>query len=286
MQNELIKMPIADIPINVKIVSNKEVDLSSNSHFHEQLELLKIIKGKLSYSLDNQTFDLGAGEIVFINSRIPHSTKVLEQDTDILIIQFDSKNLFKNKSLNSYKYLSAFLTESSKTHFIFNSSDATYLEITIVMEKIKDEFINSNNGFEFYLKSYIYMILGCLYRYEILKKPKIDFEDKVLERLRLAPKYIEDNYTENITLKELCELCGFDHFYFCRLFKRATNRTFIEYLNFIRIVEAEKLLTFSNKTITDISSDVGFSSPSYFNKTFKKYKGCNPSVYRRYEFLK
>ena len=75
-------------------------------------------------------------------------------------------------------------------------------------------------------------------------------------------------------------MMGFDRSYFCRIFKSAIGATFTEYLNFVRICKAEKKLATTSESILEISAEVGFSSVSYFNKIFKKYKNCSPSAYR------
>lgn len=82
----MIKMPIPDIPINIKIVYNKKTHLSSATHFHKEIELLKVTQGRMSFSINNKTFTASKGDIVFINSLVPHSTGVLDVNTDIFII--------------------------------------------------------------------------------------------------------------------------------------------------------------------------------------------------------
>ena len=92
--------------------------------------------------------------------------------------------------------------------------------------------------------------------------------------------YINKNYADDLALEDMSAMLGFDRSYFCRIFKSATGATFTEYLNFVRICKAEKRLSEGNDSILDISAEVGFSSVSYFNKVFKKYRNCSPSLYR------
>lgn len=55
----------------------------------------------------------------------------------------------------------------------------------------------------------------------------------------------------------------------------------MRYLNYLRMIEAEKLLIDLEKEITDIAQDVGFSNPSNFSRSFKKFTGLSPSEYRK-----
>ena len=87
-------------------------------------------------------------------------------------------------------------------------------------------------------------------------------------------------------LSTLSELCGLSEGYFCRQFKNATGSTPMEYLNFVRIYHAEKLLVRSAMPILDVSMEVGFSSVSYFNRMFRRFKGCAPNSYRNAQYLR
>ena len=90
-----------------------------------------------------------------------------------------------------------------------------------------------------------------------------------------------ENYKENISLDDVCEKSGMSSYYFCRLFKKASGSGFVDYLNFVRICKSEKLLAKSEKSILEVAYDVGFSSVSYYNRIFKRYKNCTPTEYRK-----
>jgi AraC family transcriptional regulator, transcriptional activator of pobA len=69
--------------------------------------------------------------------------------------------------------------------------------------------------------------------------------------------------------------------HFCRFFKRITGKTFMQYLNFVRVREAEKLILTTDKNISEIAQDVGFAGVSGFNKAFKKEKHLSPIAYKK-----
>ena len=100
-------------------------------------------------------------------------------------------------------------------------------------------------------------------------------------RIMPALEYIDENYYKEISLDEISGGLSLNPYYFCRLFKSATGSSFCEYLNFVRISKSEKLFKTNDKSIMEISLDVGFSSVTYFNRIFRKYKGCTPTVYRK-----
>ena len=89
-----------------------------------------------------------------------------------------------------------------------------------------------------------------------------------------------------MSLEEISSMLGFNESYFCHIFKQATGTTFTEYLNFVRVCKAEKMLSQNKGSITEIAEAVGFCSVSYFNRIFKKYKNCSPGYYRHLNYCK
>ncbi|MBE3102525.1 MAG: helix-turn-helix transcriptional regulator [Firmicutes bacterium] len=106
-------------------------------------------------------------------------------------------------------------------------------------------------------------------------------QNEELNRLGKVIEYIELHYNEDINVEMACGLLNLNYFYFCRMFKKVIGRTFVQYLNYVRVSVAEKLLLTTNMPITDIIMETGFSSLSYFNRIFKSHKGCSPSTFRK-----
>jgi len=92
---------------------------------------------------------------------------------------------------------------------------------------------------------------------------------------------IDSSYNETLNLENLSKILHLNKDYFCRLFKKTTGASVVEYINFVRICKAEELLK-SNMNITDIAHATGFSSLSYFNRIFNKYKGYSPTYFRKF----
>ena len=73
---------------------------------------------------------------------------------------------------------------------------------------------------------------------------------------------------------------NFNEQYFCRLFKSIVGTSPINYINFVRVSKAEKLLK-KETSLLKVANDMGFSSLSYFNRVFKKYKHYSPGEYKK-----
>ncbi|MGN0160592.1 MAG: response regulator [Lachnospiraceae bacterium] len=93
-------------------------------------------------------------------------------------------------------------------------------------------------------------------------------------------KYIDNHYTEDISLQHVAGAMGYSDAYFCKLFKQCFDKNFITYLNDYRIKRAIELLNDISESIRDISSEVGYRDANYFARIFKRNTGLTPSEYR------
>ena len=93
-------------------------------------------------------------------------------------------------------------------------------------------------------------------------------------------KYLEKHYNESINREDIEQMVHLNTDYFNRIFKAATGYSLMEYIQYYRIQRAKELLNKTNKTISDISLEIGYESPAYFSKIFKKIAGITPQEFR------
>ena len=91
---------------------------------------------------------------------------------------------------------------------------------------------------------------------------------------------IDMQYSENISLEEICSRVAVSKNYFCYLFKRETGTSLWNYLTMVRLKQAKKLLKETNLRNYEVAFQVGYDNPSYFSRLFKKQEGMTPNEYR------
>ena len=94
-------------------------------------------------------------------------------------------------------------------------------------------------------------------------------------------KYINQNYTEEISLEKLASIAGYNKYHFSRIFKEYNNMSYIQYINNKRIKAAERLLVDPELSITEVAMRSGFASLTTFNRAFRKAKNCTPSEFKK-----
>lgn len=280
MNTEIINPTLPNSSIHLSGMARPaKADNEVALHMHNEFEILSVFNGKTEFHLNGKDYFLETGDVIFVNSRVAHSTSIYK-GTSTFHIQFSSDIHSGDGAPYSGKYLLRFINHENDA-VVFKNGTQLNAEINRCIHNVFDEHIKKDKSYDVFVKAYVYKILALLYRNEIIKDPENVFSMRSISKILPALEYIDNHYFEEITLNDLCNLLNINEFYFCRLFKQATNTSFIQYLNFVRVCKAERMLISGNKSISEIAYDTGFSSVSYFNRTFKKYKFCAPSLFKK-----
>lgn len=100
------------------------------------------------------------------------------------------------------------------------------------------------------------------------------------EALRAVLRYLNNHYTEPVTRKDIAQAVGFNESYISHIFSDTLKTTIPEYINSLRIHDAQELLRSTRQPIARIAGDLGFGSIRNFNRVFQKETGLTPSAYR------
>jgi two-component system response regulator YesN len=96
-----------------------------------------------------------------------------------------------------------------------------------------------------------------------------------------ASKFIEANFSQDLTLEEVAQQVYLSPCYFSRLFKQIKGLNFIDYLTRVRLQAARELLLSTNLSVAEIAARVGYHDARYFGQVFKKQEGYTPGVFRK-----
>ena len=99
--------------------------------------------------------------------------------------------------------------------------------------------------------------------------------------IREAVTYIRFNIDQPLSLSQIADTLGVHPSYLSRAFKKELGMTLTAYINKLRIEEAKYMLDYSNESVTEIASSVGYSDPNYFSKVFTKLEHVTPQDYRK-----
>ena len=276
-QNLIMKIPGTGIRASAPEHPGVSMQIS-DMHYHDEAELIMVVSGSLICTAGGEEYNVSKGQILFIASGTPHATRT-EGGVSYRLLQIKESDFLNPEHRKIIKYTIKLQVLSDEHIRVFESD-----EVAEALECIIAESKDLSRGYELMLRSHVLRIVGMLFRLGIM-----NYDDKIYDspegkKILPALAYINERFKDAITLSDVSSTLGFNESYFCRTFKLATGATFTEYLNFVRICKAEKLLSEGKLSIIEISSEVGFASVSYFTRVFKKYKNCSPGYYRTINF--
>lgn len=249
-----------------------------SAHFHQDVELIYILEGRMKLQICEKDFELSGNDIVVINSNEQHCYKASE---DIL---FAKVNISYNLIRQVYNGISSvFLCNSS------NEDKKEYEELGNILRHMlmnrlvanQDERVEKKICYE-YLAEYFHLIeeLNAHFLIATSSWEKLPQEQKLAQRITQINDYIQSNYAQPISLQSLAEHLHLSEGYLSRYFKTSFCMNFTDYLKQVRLSNALEELLYTDRNITMIAYDNGFSSVSFFNRIFKAEYGKTPSSFR------
>ncbi len=244
-------------------------------HYHPEYELTYIVKGIGNRIVGNSYEQFEDGDLVLLGSNLPHTWSNKEREnaySEAVVIQFSWEFIEPFLELQEGLMIKQML-ESSVRGMRFKSDDTLVAKMMDITESIGMERILKLIALlEDLSKKQSTFIASNTFHNVVSKKNEM--------RINKACIYIQNNYFHKIKLKEVADLIHLTESNFCKFFKKATGKTYSNYLNELRINEACRMLMQSDKTINQISYDCGFETLSYFNRVFLEKKGSTPSKYK------
>ena len=247
-------------------------------HFHPEIELVYVNKGKGKRHIGTHLSYFNNSQLILLGANLPHNgfTDRLTTKGSETIVQFKPNflgdtffNIPEMNAINS-------LFEKAKKGILYKPDTKK-----IVGPKI--ESLTALEGFDRITKLLeILNDLAIANDYTLLNADGFAFETEPQDsaKIDIIFKHVNSNFQGHITLEEIADKVSMTVPAFCRYFKKATGKTFTKLVNEYRVVHATKLLSESQKSITDICYECGFNNFSHFNKLFKEFTGKSASKYR------
>ncbi|MDO4649052.1 MAG: AraC family transcriptional regulator [Eubacteriales bacterium] len=266
-----------DFPFEFHHIDKTHPRYVMSYHWHVEYELIRVIEGNFTVTLDEKTFRTTKGDVIFVNSGVLHAG-IPEQCVYECIV-FDM-NAFLKANPACAEYMQRVIHQELMIFPHFTSEQS---EILSCVSAIFEAMSQKPDGYHLSVFGQFYHLFGIVfgnhYYLEGVAPTRRDY--KRIMQLKKVVEFLERNYTTQITLQELSASVSMSPKYFCRFFSEMTHQTPMDYLNRMRIEQACYQLSASDASITEIAYQTGFNDLSYFIRTFRKYKGMTPGKYKR-----
>ncbi len=255
-------------------------------HFHPEFEIMLVLRGTGMLFVGDSMKRFQPGDLVFYGGQVPHlyrsDKEYYEKDSEILskalVVYFDEDfigcDFWNSQNITSIKKL--FTNAKRGIKFIGKANNEIRKRIL--------ELDDQKEGLEKIIDLLtVLKIMSETREYELLSSEAFSFSiaKDDCERINNVYHFVMDNYSENPTLEEVAEIANMSSTAFCRYFKSHTNKTYIQFLNEVKIGNARKMLIDNDLSISQICYATGFNNTAHFNNQFKKSIGLTPSQYRQ-----
>lgn len=273
MRKEYVEF-IKDLPINLKLASIKNYPY----HWKDALEILFVLKGKISIGVEAETYNLYERELEIINPNEVYSLQSKDEDNLVLIVQIDPHffQMYYDDAEDTFYY-----TNSSKDNI---QEEEKYYQLREYIAVLLYEAVSKLDDYEDQIEEKLLEMMYHLlnnFHYLFYDEDSLKEDEIQLERYHRIMKYLSNNYMNKVSLQDIAKQEFLSSQYLSYKIKDVFGHGFNEYLNQIRVEESTKLLLDTDKSIGEISDEVGFSHVRYYNKHFKIHYNSTPIQYRK-----
>lgn len=248
-------------------------------HSHGNIEIMYVRKGSCEVYVKEERYRLEVGDFILLNGYVPHRLAVNKNTPcKVLCLEFEFvHDTDSGNSLSSiYRYVNEVRSFLKEGRSVLKLKDT--VEIYPILNDIYRELEESNSGKNIYVKSAFSQFFIKLARlWSESEKRGNSLADRYTKD---AISFMSSSYYEELTIEQVSEHVNLNVSYFHKIFKQATGKTPMDFLNAIRINKAKMLLQKTGIPIIDICNYVGFNSRQYFSYAFKKQTGVTPSKFR------
>ena len=246
-------------------------------HYHPEFELTYIVSGRGIRLVGDSQEAFGSGDLVLLGPNLPH-TWVSDSRNDggcvAVVLKFSGAVFEPLLAMPGFEPLKRLLGRS-----------AAGLYFRTIGNHIQGHFdqVRRANGIQ--AVAHLLLLLDLLAVEEAIPLASVHFlplpEVRNEQRLHRVFRYVQEDFAKGITLREAACRAHLSVSAFCKFFKRATGKTFSDYVNEARIAHACALLLDLDKPVSTVAAASGFENLAYFNRVFLKKKGVSPGQWRR-----
>jgi len=277
------------LPISMmRYMQESERDL----HQHNFLEITYILSGHGIHTVGEHVYPVEAGEVFFINYEAAHCFSTVDDADPLWVLNcaFMPEVLPANmlgvqnfaETISAFFYNFIFCDEIKENPYI--SIKDPNRDIRRQMLRMEEEYEKKKEGFLDYMAASLVLVLIDVMRiYSAKTKREVignrGFRKSSIENVL---EHIRSHIIEPISLQELSYIAFVSPSHLCRLFKSAMGITVSEYIHEEKLKYASKMLTESDKSISEIAYEIGYQDAKFFRKIFVRKFGMTPSEYRKH----
>lgn len=252
-------------------------------HWHEDLEYILAHEGAVTVGVDGRHYTLAQGQGILINSEVLHAVEYTEKAPSVLhSAVFHPRLVGGVDTVYWQKFVQPLLTPGAPPCFLLDESipwqGAVLEHLRASWQAIAAEDEDYENLGRYHLSAAMHAIADHCPVYSAKTSQQQQVE---AQRVKQMLHFIEQHYSEELTLREIAESASLSESACLRSFRKLLGTTPIQYVRQYRIEKAAELLISTQLKMGEVGAECGFADVSYFTKSFREQKNCTPREYRQ-----
>lgn len=244
-----------------QIIHNNKINFEA--HLHEAVEIITLFKGQTKLNVDGESYTMRAGDFLII---FPNTVHSFYCDVEVDVGKF----IFSPQSVPN---LTSFFDGKRPKCPIIKAGEAALKGLNTLSREILECYHQSSPSVK---SAYLFLLTA-----KLLELCELKAKEGSDDIVRQVFDYCQKNYTDKITQADVARALHISGSYLSHIFMYKLKINFCSYINILRINHACSLLSQTQKSITEISSESGFLSLRSFNRAFARYVGTTPKEYRK-----
>ncbi len=258
-----------------------EMVLTDKQNLHSEAVFGLVRSGNLEINIDDRTVSLGENDVYFISpNRQYHFTAFNDAAVDVISLNFSNASAVSQDYIPQ-SIIRALVNGNCSSFAKVSPGEDSYSFMHEAFGDVKKAETDKPDYFQLQVYSKMYGLFYELFSNKYVKILDVEMRSKKYRALLRVTHYIDEHYSEGVSLEEVAEATGISRYYVSHLFKELMDNTFVGYVNELRLNHAAMLLVTTDSPIIEIASKSGFNNLSNFNRAFKMYFGKTPSSYRK-----
>ncbi|AWB46900.1 AraC family transcriptional regulator [Paenibacillus sp. CAA11] len=271
------KYHIGDHDFSIQYMARNGSSSMPRPHKHPYFEMYYLLGGERMYFVNDKIFTVKKGDMMIIPPHELHSTASSDKLLFERVLISFSESFIEQSNANAAELLKHGESRLMRIPLRDQPEIERLLHLMQVECKTKEAHYIS------LVCSLMNELLIRLHRIEATLQSKVapEYEHPMHQKISEIARYIKSNYHERLTLEQVAKQFYISPSYLSRIFFKLTGFHFREYLQTVRVWEAQEKLISSRESVQVISEQMGFEHTAHFNKIFKKVTGTTPLQYRK-----
>lgn len=254
-------------------------------HWHEELEILFFTEGCTTFLIEGTELSLTAGDMLLVKPGAlhgGHDKLTAPVAYRAILVRYEFLAGIGQDRIGR-KYLEPLFAAKSGNYIHMPGWYRMHGQAAEAVKAVFSLFEEQGKGYELLVKARVFELFYSFYLLADENesgKGKDTFNMRSNGKIREIYDFVQENYQEKITVGQMARQVHFSEGYFCRFFKDNFHMSFMEYVNGVRLQQAEYLVTETDKSMEEIAGETGFSSSNYFAAAFRRAYGISPLKYR------